>query len=409
MKYFLSVAIIFGGIFFGSIVRAEEGKISIDVLERDECGHCQAEKSFLQDWQKRHPEIAVHFYNVYEEEGKRMLASIAEKTGLPRATPTTVIGGRFVLQGFDSDETTGREFDRILASAKREATGLMTIQETLAGAGMLERTDTGAPICNAETGICTNPKSPLSAVKIPFTGKILDVSGYSLPLLASVLGFIDGFNPCAMWVLVTFLLVLLQTGSPARMWSIAGLFIIAETVMYYLILNVWFTTFNFVGLDRIVTPIVGLVSVGGGIFFLYEWRKNDGTCQIVNTSGRSKISGRIKKLASEPLTWISAAGVIMLAFSVNVIEFACSIGIPQAFTKILEINNLGFLGTQSLMATYIFFYMIDDFLVFGLALWGFEKLHLTATYSRWANLIGGMLMILLGSILIFAPEMLQIF
>jgi hypothetical protein len=158
-----------------------------------------------------------------------------------------------------------------------------------------------------------------------------------------------------------------------------------------------------------VTPIVGLVSIGGGMFFLYEWKKNDGTCQIVDATGRAKISGQIRKLASEPLTWISAFGVIMLAFSVNIIEFACSIGIPQAFTKILEINHLGFFGSQSLMAIYIFFYMIDDFLVFGLALWGFDKLHLTAAYSKWANLLGGILMLFLGAMLIFDPGMLQIF
>lgn len=408
MRFLLIAVILFGGIFFGLPTQAEQAMVSIDVLERDACGHCQAEREFLRSFTQSHPEADIRFHDVYEGGGRDLLAQVAEKTGLPRATPTTIIGGRFVLQGFESPDTTGKEFDRIFEQAKREG-ATDSLQETLLSGGALERTDTGAPICNAETGICTNPKNPLSAIKIPFTGNTLDVSGYSLPLLASVLGFIDGFNPCAMWVLVTFLLVLIQTGSRARMWSIAGLFIMAETVMYYLILNVWFTTFNFVGLDRIVTPIVGLVSIGGGIFFLYEWRKNDGTCQIVDAKGRSKISGQIKKLASEPLTWISAIGVMMLAFSVNVIEFACSIGIPQAFTKILEINNLGFLGTQTLMAIYIFFYMIDDFLVFGLALWGFEKLHLTATYSRWANLIGGILMLFLGALLIFAPRALQIF
>ena len=188
---------------------------------------------------------------------------------------------------------------------------------------------------------------------------------------------------------------------------IAGLFIVAETVMYYLILNVWFTTWDFVGLDRYVTPVVGLLALGGGVFFLYEWYRADGTCKVTNSEQRSKISAQVRKLASEPFTWLSAAGVIMLALSVNVIEFACSIGIPQAFTKIIELNELSFFGSQSLMFVYILFYMVDDFIVLGLALWGAERLHLTTTYARWCNLFGGLLMLLLGSLLVFAPEILR--
>ena len=196
-------------------------------------------------------------------------------------------------------------------------------------------------------------------------------------------------------------------GTKRRMWVVAGLFIAAETVMYYLILNVWFTTWDFVGLDRIVTPIVGVLALGGGVFFLYEWYASDGTCKVVNLEQRSKISGRIRKLATEPFTWVTALGVIGLAFSVNIIEFACSIGIPQAFTKIIELNNLGFWQTQGLMLNYIFFYMIDDFLVFGIALWGFEKLYLTERYAKWSNLLGGVLMLILGALLIFAPQFLR--
>jgi hypothetical protein len=177
--------------------------------------------------------------------------------------------------------------------------------------------------------------------------------------------------------------------------------------MYYLILNVWFSAWDFVGLDRIVTPIVGLVAIGGGLFFLYEWLYADGTCQVTDGTKRSKISGQIRKLATEPFTWLTVSGIIALALSVNVIEFACSIGIPQAFTKIVEMNGLGFLETQGLMALYILFYMIDDLIVFGLALWGAGKLAQTGMYVKWCNLFGGILMIALGALLLLRPEWLR--
>ncbi len=173
------------------------------------------------------------------------------------------------------------------------------------------------------------------------------------------------------------------------------------------ILNVWFGAWDFVGLDRIVTPIVGLVAIGGGLFFLYEWLYADGTCQVTDISKRAKISGQIRKLATEPFTWLPVGGVVALALSVNVIEFACSVGIPQAFTKIVEMNGLGFLETQGLMALYILFYMIDDVIVFGFALWGAGKLAQTGIYVKWCNLFGGLLMVALGALLLFKPEWLR--
>lgn len=386
--------------------RADE-RLLIEVLERADCAHCESERAFLESLVKTRSDITVRFYDV-EGEGKELFRKVTTLEGLPRATPVTLAGGR-ILQGFDAPETTGKRivnlaeasrgkeqitFDRYLEEGSGEGSGA----ERIAGAS-----------CDDGT-VCEAPPSDPMLFRLPLLGTVVDVSSYSLPTLSAVLGFIDGFNPCAMWVLVTFLIVLAQTKSRKRMVQVAGLFILAETIMYYLILNIWFTAWDFIGLDRIVTPIVGLVAIGGGIFFLYEWYKSLGTkmaCQIVDAENRSKIVRKIKSFIEGDFTLLVALGVIGLAFTVNVIEFACSIGIPQAFTKILELNQLGFFGTQALMAIYIFFYMIDDLLVFGLAVWGFDKLHLTEKYSRWSTLAGGILMLLLGYLLAFQPEIIS--
>jgi glutaredoxin len=378
-------------------------KVIVEMFERKDCAHCQAEKSYLETLVGSRNDVDVRYIDIDSEEGRVLFNNFTSVQKLSKATPITVIGTA-VIQGFDSEKTTGKRLENLIDANKDKP--FVGVAGILSGqAAELEKTK-GA-ICDSETGICTMPQAEPLLITIPLTSVTIDAMQYSLPVLSGILGLIDGFNPCAMWVLVTFLLVLIQMGSRSRMWTVAGLFILAETVMYYLILNVWFTAWDFVGLDRIVTPIVGAVAVGGGLFFLYEWYQSDGTCQVVDLEGRAKISGRIKKLASEPFTWLTAVGVIALAFSVNIIEFACSIGIPQAFTKIVELNKLNFWQTQGYMVDYIFFYMIDDFLVFGLALWGFDKLHLTQSYSKWSNLIGGALMLILGYLLIFHPAALR--
>ncbi|MBP5993493.1 MAG: glutaredoxin [Candidatus Moranbacteria bacterium] len=376
-------------------------RVLIEVFERQDCAHCQAERVFLDELMKSQQDVEVKRLDIADAASKALFTQFTDAQGLSKATPLTVIGTE-AIQGFDTEETTGALIiQAVEAGQGEERLGIAVLLERNIKTGVREE---GA-ICDAETGVCKKP-APEYPVRVPFIGTV-NAYAFSLPVLASILGFIDGFNPCAMWVLVTFLLVLMQIESRERMLSVAGLFIVAEAVMYYLILNIWFTTWDFVGLDQIVTPIIGLLAIGGGGFFLYEWKTADGACKIIDAEKRVSIIASVKKLAHEPLTWVSAAGIVALAFSVNVIEFACSIGIPQAFTKILELNQLHFLQEQGLMALYIFFYMLDDFLVFGLALWGAQHLHLTQKYSRWSTFVGGILMLILGLILIFSPEALR--
>lgn len=201
-------------------------------------------------------------------------------------------------------------------------------------------------------------------VDLPFMG-VINLKDYSLPILATVLGFVDGFNPCAMWVLVMFLSILVQSGSRKKMFQVAGTFILAEAIMYFMILNVWYETWDFVKLDHIVTPIIGLISIGAGVFFLYEFFVNkNGECVVVSHDQKKKLTQKVKHIIQSPMSVAVFFTTIGIAFSVNIIEFACSIGIPQAFTKLLEMSSVGFITKQIYVTIYTFFYMIDDFVVF---------------------------------------------
>jgi len=255
--------------------------------------------------------------------------------------------------------------------------------------------------------VCVVPKASQMKVNVPFVG-VVDIKEYSLPALSMILGFVDGFNPCAMWVLVMFLTILLQTSSRRKMAEVIGIFIFAETIMYYGILNAWFATWNFIKLDGIVTPIVGLVSLGAGVFFIYEFFTNkDGECQVTSFEEKKRLSERIKEIVSKPMTIGVFFATFALAFSVNIIEFACSIGIPQTFTKLLDMSAVDALGKQFYILLYTLFYMIDDFIVFGVAIWGFQYLHLTTKYTRYCLALGGVIMVILGYLFLFYPTFLK--
>jgi cytochrome c biogenesis protein CcdA/glutaredoxin len=387
------------------VLAQSPSSIPISVIVREDCGHCKDEKAFLETLKKTRADIQVIFHDIDTPEGKSLFDQLTEKEKLSKSTPITLVGNT-IIQGFDTAETTGKRIEELLEKSNGKKT--LTILEYLAAesAGTTIEKVTGGS-CDDASGACPADFTPEElTVSLPFFG-VINLESFSLPAIASLLGFIDGFNPCAMWVLVTFLIVLLEIGDRRLMWKVAGLFIAAETIMYYFILNVWFTTWDFIGLDRIVTPIVGMVAIGAGLYFLYESFKNKGVCTVTNLQQRSKIHQKIKLIAASPFTIVTAVAVLGLALSVNIIEFACSIGIPQTFTKIIQLNGLGAWETQGLMALYIAFYMVDDFLVFGLALWGAEHLQLTTKYSKWSQMIGGTLMIILGYFLVFNPEALR--
>ncbi|MFA6458672.1 MAG: glutaredoxin [Patescibacteria group bacterium] len=374
----------------------------VNVFVREGCGHCADEEKFLTELAQTRNDFEVFYHDIGEVEHRAHFDALTALEKLPKATPITLVGNT-IIQGFSSSETTGARISEILNAAAGKET--LDFEQFIAAGGSSKVEKVGEGICQDTGEVCAAPEEKL-IVDVPFVGTV-DVGKYSLPTMAVVLGFVDGFNPCAMWVLVTFLIVLLQIGDRRKMFEVAGIFIFAEAVMYYAILNVWFTTWDFVGLDRFVTPIIGAVAICGAIFFLWEGFTSDGTCKVTSPEKRAKISNQIRSLASKPMTWAVAAGVLLLAFSVNIIEFACSIGIPQAFTKILQINSLSFLHRQFLLAIYIFFYVVDDLIVFAIALAGIEKLGITHKYSKISNIIGGVLMLILGSLLIFAPELLE--
>ena len=400
MAFFMSV-------FAAHGVYAQEETILIHFFGRDDCGFCTKQKEFHETLLEEGVPIDVIYYNVTKDDAAaKRFKQILEKHDLPHVTPTTVIGAR-VMQGYDSPRAAG---ERIRAAVEAARTGdIQTIGEHL------ERAPEAANVVNRggcdEAGEACGIVAPPGQFifDLPLLG-VVDLEQYSLFALSSLLGFIDGFNPCAMWVLVTFLLVLSQVGDRKKMIYVAGLFIVAEAVMYNLILNVWYQTWDFVGLDAVVTPLVGFLALGGGAFFLWRYCKNRGkglVCDVSDLEAQSKTQARIKNLVAKPLTWVTALGIVGVAFSVNIIEFACSIGIPQAFTKILELNDLTFFGHQFYILVYTVFYMIDDLIVFGLAVWGFSKLHaLGHKYSQFSLLIGGLLMLLLGAMLVLNPSLL---
>ena len=96
-------------------------------------------------------------------------------------------------------------------------------------------------------------------------------------------------------------------------------------------------------------------------------------------------------------------GIITLAISVNIVELLCSAGLPLVFSELLAINNITGLKAVLYDLIYIFFFMLDDFIIFIIAIKTMDVVGISTKYNKYSHLIGGIIMLLLGLLLIFKP------
>ena len=385
-------------------------KVKIEYFGRKDCKNCANLEKFLKELSTKRDDFEYVEHKIDEsKEEKVFFDETTSKLKLVKGTPIIYIDGH-IIQGFNTADTTGKEIENLINSGKTKDK-ILTLKEYVES-GQTGNVSSNGAVCTGDT-VCEVPGLTKGAenqvlVNIPIINKTVDLTNYSLFTMSLILGTIDGFNPCAMWVLVLFLTALIAVGNKVKMFRVAGLFILAEAVMYFFILNAWIYAWDFVGLDKWVTPLVGIVGIIGGIFFIRNYLKKGDTleCEVTDFEQRAKISKKIKDIANKPFTLLTALAIIGLALSVNVIEFACSVGIPQTYTKILQINEVPFWTRQFYTFIYIIGYMIDDIIVFGFALMSVNKLQLTTKYSKWVNLFGGILMIILGLIMLIKPSLL---
>ena len=116
---------------------------------------------------------------------------------------------------------------------------------------------------------------------------------------------------------------------------------------------------------------------------------------------------RIKKYTSEKSFLLAMLGVMALAFSVNLIELACSAGLPLIFTQVLALNNLNALQYGIYIFIYLLFFLIDDIVVFVIAMKTFELTGISTKYTKYSHLIGGLIMLIIGLLMIFKPSWLM--
>lgn len=378
----------------GHAQQPQQNPVNVYLFWGEGCPHCAKAKPFLQQLDDSSDAIKLYSFEVYHNSANQdYLQKTAKALNIASSSIPVVVVGNKVFVGYRSDGDSG-------AAIKQR------IDECLASVC----SDSVASIVNlqgASTGQSDVSKTEVKTIDLPLIGRI-DVKAFSLPILTVIIAALDGFNPCAMWTLIFLISLLLGMESRRRMWALGSAFIVASSVVYFLFMSAWLSVFAFIGYVTWIKVVIGLVALGAGIYYLYDFNKNKaGTCKVTNDPKRQKIFEKLKEITHKSSFWLALGGIILLAVAVNTVELVCSAGLPAVYTNILSNSGLNGFEQFLYMLLYILIFMADDLFVFLMAMFTLQLVGVHAKYARYSHLVGGIVMIILGLLLIFAPQVLM--
>lgn len=351
------------------------------------CHVCREERHYVKNvLQKKYPEIKFDYHDVTVPKEVDLMEIYYKSYGLEIKNLTTpsIFAGYDYLIGYENDTESGKKIEKMIKENYLSKKGNKPEKQKL----------------NSD-----NPQIPQYIdTKL---GRI-NLVKQSLAFLAVSIGLVDGFNPCAMWVLVYLISLIIQLKDGRKIWIIAGSFVLASGILYYLFMTALLNAFLFIGYLRIMQLFIGCFALYIGINDLktYFLNKEQIVCKVESAESKKKTMSRLQKIVYSEISVMTILGIIALAFLVNSVEFVCSAALPAIFTSVLAQAKLPMIQYYLYILLYDFFFMLDDMIILGLAAFAVNR-YIGDRYVVHCKLIGGVILFLLGVVMVFFPQFLR--
>jgi glutaredoxin len=373
---------------------------TIEVFVRHGCPHCAKAELFLETIKQEQPTLKIIIRDVIQEPAAmERLQQLAknQQTGTVRV-PAFYVGGELIV-GYSDEITTGQLIRNALTLAQaKPQTQAKKIQDS---SGSCEA-EASLP-CGTETATAA-PIKPEQTFAVNFLGYRVSLEQIGLPLFTLILGLLDGFNPCSMWVLILMISLLASMKNRLRMFAIAGTFIAVEGIAYFIFMAAWLNLFLLIGLSRISEIIIAIIALLAGIINLKDIRIYGRVISLsIPDAAKPGIYTRIRGILQAQNLTGALIGAVVLAILVQIVEFMCTSGFPALYTRILTLQHLSNLGYYGYLLLYNVAYMFDDLVVLAIGVITLSQRRLQEKEGRLLKLIGGLVMIGLGVYLIIYP------
>jgi thiol-disulfide isomerase/thioredoxin len=364
---------------------AEAGeRVVLTLFWGEGCPHCEQEKMFLQKLQERQPGLAIRDYEVWRHrENKELYQQVLLSAGIKRGgVPVTVVGSSVIL-GFNEDA--GREIEEVVARCAKE--GCPDGAELIAKHPLTVAT--GRPLT------------------LPLVGAV-DPEKLSLPVFTLIIAGLDSFNPCAFFVLLFLLSLLVHARSRKRMLLIGGIFVLFSGLVYFLFMAAWLNVFLVIGRVAAVTLAGGVVALAIGAinvkdFFLFK----QGVSLVIPDSAKPKLFERMRGLLRAESLVAMVGGAVVLAVTANAYELLCTAGFPMVYTRVLTLHQLSPAKYYQYLVLYNTVYVVPLAAIVAVLTITLGARKMTEWQGRQLKLLSGLMMCVLGAALIVAPAVLN--
>ncbi len=334
---------------------AEE--LEVHYFYQDGCPYCAQQEEFHEELKKKFPNLTIHKYDIERPESHQELEYLSEKHDVRidrPGVPMTFVGGEF-FQGFDSHTPE-----------------------------------------QIETALRGEQVEEADEINLPLLGN-LDPSSLSLPLLAILLGLIDGLNVCSIGALILILTIVMKFNSRPKILLFGGLFILTTVTVYGLIIFAWYGVFElFITRLGIARLFIGLAAlIGATIFFrqFLEFYKHGPTCKTTTNQHIAKIVDKIKEHVTSGRLALVALAIVLFSALITLIELPCSIALPMVFAGVLSEASLPTISYTFYIILYLLFYMLIELIIFLVAVFTKDVWYGPDKAVTWTTLLAALVLL----------------
>jgi glutaredoxin len=344
----------------------------LEVFVLDGCSHCEDAKRFLVELRRDRPNLRIIVRDIDRDPtASTRLSELAAQFHHGRlGVPAFYLRGQLII-GYRGPDSTGQRLRALLDGA----------------------------LSTPQTAIEQVPDS----VDVPFLGRVSPRNA-GLPTFTIVMGLLDGFNPCAMWVLMFLLALLVNLRDRRKMAVVAGVFVLTSGLMYFVVMAAWLNVYLWIGRSQAIEWLVAGIAITVGSIHIKDFVAfGRGVSLSIPTGAKPLLFDRVRRLLEAQHLAGSLLAVATLAVLVNLIELLCTAGLPAVYTHILTLYGLPAWEYYAYLALYNAAYLADDILIVVIGVVTLSQRRLQERGGRWLKLLSGLVLLALGVLLLVKP------